>query len=229
MSAPASQTIQLSNIYKHFTSNAGATTALKNINLTIAQGDFVAIMGPSGAGKTSILNIIGLLDKPTSGIYMYNGTDMTDKNEHDTALARRADFAFIFQSSNLLPKHSIIQNVQIPLLYRGFSHRESREYAMNILDNVGLSTKLNNLPNQLSAGQLQRAAIARAIVQNPKIILADEPTGNLDTASAQAIMAIFKELNHYGMTIIMVTHNSDMAKFAHRTVYVRDGQIVRSL
>ena len=221
--------IRLHDLTKQYRSSTLSYDALRGINLNIYKGEFVAIMGPSGAGKTTLLNVIGLLDKPSTGSYQLDGEEITHKSEKKLSRLRRDGFGFVFQTANLLPKFSLVQNVEMPMLYRRIGHRESRKYAVGILNQLGLADKLKNKPSQLSAGQLQRGAIARALIQSPKIILADEPTGNLDTASSIEIMNIFKGLNNRGMTIILVTHSQDVANYAHRILYVRDGQLVGSL
>lgn len=199
--------------------------ALKNINLSINSGEFVAIMGPSGSGKSTLMNILGLLDSPTSGSYELEGQDVARLSERTMAGIRNKKIGFVFQQFNLLNRTSVLDNVALPLIYGGIDKEERIERAKKALDQVGLSDKLESHPNQLSGGQQQRAAIARALVTDPQIILADEPTGNLDTKTGQQIMGIFKKLNREGKTIILITHEEDIARAAKRTIHMRDGEV----
>ncbi|OGH25079.1 MAG: macrolide ABC transporter ATP-binding protein [Candidatus Levybacteria bacterium RIFCSPLOWO2_01_FULL_39_24] len=218
--------VHLSNINKIYqTSHDLKFQALKNISLSIDSGEFVAIMGPSGSGKSTLMNILGLLDKPTSGSYKLEGEDVAHLSEKVMAEIRNKKIGFVFQQFNLLNRTSILDNVTLPLIYGGIDNQERITKAKKALDQVGLSDKLENRPNQLSGGQQQRAAIARALVTDPQIILADEPTGNLDTKTGQQIMEIFRKLNNEGKTIILITHEVDIARYAKRTIRVRDGEI----
>lgn len=218
--------IQLTNIVKNYISDEVVTKVLHGINLRINKGEFIAITGPSGSGKSTLLNIIGLLDTPTMGKYMLNGQDVTKLSEDGQSLSRNKEIGFVFQSFNLLKRVSVLENVILPAIYSGMEKREREERAIDLLSKVGLSDQIHKKPNQLSGGQQQRVAIARALMNYPSIILADEPTGNLDTKSGNEIMAILKDLNKQGNTIIMITHEHDIARQAKRTVQIRDGRIV---
>ncbi len=219
--------IKLSDIYKKYVSEELVTTVLKGISLTINSGDFVAITGPSGSGKSTLMNIIGLLDAATSGSYILNGTNVTNLTEDEQAYVRNREIGFIFQSFNLLSRASTLENVILPAIYAGISPKIRREKAIELLTTVGLGEKLNNRPNQLSGGQQQRVAIARALMNNPELILADEPTGNLDTKSGDDVMKVLNDLNKSGKTIVMITHEADIAKKAKRIITVRDGLIIK--
>ncbi|MDP2638493.1 MAG: ABC transporter ATP-binding protein [Candidatus Levybacteria bacterium] len=199
--------------------------ALKNINLSIKKGEFVAIVGPSGSGKSTLMNILGLLDRPTSGSYELEGEDVSRLSEKELSQARNKKIGFVFQQFNLLNRTSILDNVALPLIYAGASREEREDKARKALDQVGLGSKLQNRPNQLSGGQQQRVAIARALVMDPSIILADEPTGNLDTKTGEQIMEIFRKLNRQGKTIILITHELTIAKQAQKIISVRDGEV----
>lgn len=199
--------------------------ALKNINLTIAKGEFIAIIGPSGSGKSTLMHILGLLDRPTSGTYEFDGQDVSSLSENELAKIRNRKIGFIFQSFNLLSRTSALDNVALPLVYSGISSKERLKRAKQALENVGLKDKFSSKPNQLSGGQQQRVAIARSLINNPEIILADEPTGNLDTKTSQEIMDIFKKLNKEGRTIILITHEHDIAKQAKKIISIKDGEI----
>lgn len=201
--------------------------ALKNINLSVQKGEFLAIIGASGSGKSTLINIIGLLDRPTSGSYNLEGQDTTNSNQDTLAKLRNQKIGFVFQNFNLLPRTSTLQNVALPLIYSGFSKKEREQKAQQMIAEVGLSEKLNSHPNQLSGGQQQRVAIARALVTNPEIILADEPTGNLDSKSGGEIVELFQKLNKTGKTIIMITHEDNIAKHAKKIIHIKDGEIVR--
>jgi putative ABC transport system ATP-binding protein len=201
--------------------------ALKDVSLTIGKGEFVAITGPSGSGKSTLMHIIGLLDTPTSGSYELDGMDVSHLSQKSLAAIRNKKIGFVFQQFNLLSRTSILDNVALPLIYAGVDKDERTKKAQKELDQVGLADKLKNHPNQLSGGQQQRVAIARALVTNPQIILADEPTGNLDTKTGNQIMDIFHTLNKEGKTIILITHEPDIAAQAKKIIYIRDGEIVR--
>ena len=200
---------------------------LKGIDLTVYEGEFVAIMGPSGSGKSTLMNIIGLLDKPTSGDYSLNGTQVEELKEKQLAKVRNQEIGFVFQQFFLLSKLSALQNVELPLVYAGVNSSKRRQLAKQFLEKVELSERMKHLPSELSGGQKQRVAIARALVNNPSIILADEPTGALDTKTSDQIMQLLTELNREGKTIVMVTHEPEIADFATRKIVIRDGEITR--
>ncbi len=201
--------------------------ALKGVNLSINKGEFVAIMGPSGSGKSTLMNILGCLARPTSGKYYLDGIDVSSLNADSLATIRNKKIGFVFQSFNLLSRTSAMENVELPLLYNGNSARENIEKAKKVLGMVGLEGRENSFPNQLSGGQQQRVAIARALINDPAIILADEPTGNLDTRTSIEVMEIFQSLNEKGITIIVITHESDIALYTKRNITVRDGKMVK--
>lgn len=220
--------IEVKDIWKTFRSGGTSFSALRGINLSVYPKELVAIMGASGSGKSTFMNMLGCLDRPTSGQYFFDGADTTHKNNTELALIRRDNFGFIFQSYNLLPRTTAFDNVELPLLYFGFKYgiRQRREMVMAALKQVGLEDKVNNLTNELSGGQQQRVAIARAIINNPKVIFADEPTGNLDTRTSFDIMAIIQGLNEKGTTVVLVTHEADISDFAKRKVVFKDGLII---
>ena len=201
-------------------------TALNNITLKIEKGEFTAIMGASGSGKSTLMNILGCLDKMNSGKYILNGRDISFLNDNELAYIRNKEIGFVFQSFNLIPRISLLDNVQLPMMYAGIPSKERKEKALYALEKVGLSDRVRHLPNEISGGQKQRAAIARAIVNSPAVIMADEPTGNLDSKSSEDIMKIFEDLNNEGATILMVTHETDIANHTNRIVRFRDGEIV---
>lgn len=196
---------------------------LKGINLDVNKGDFVAIMGPSGSGKSTLLNIIGCLDSPTTGAYLFEGMDISGKTDDELAEIRNKKIGFVFQTFNLLPRFSAFMNVELPLLYANLTADERKDRVSKMLKKVGMEHRLRHAPNELSGGEQQRVAIARALVMNPSVILADEPTGNLDSRSGSEIVAIFKELNNEGVTIIMVTHEMDVAREANKILTIKDG------
>ena len=219
--------IVVSNLVKTYQTGDVKLHALKNISLSINQGDFVAIMGASGSGKSTFMNILGCLDYPTSGTYLLDGEDVLRKDKDRLAELRNNKIGFIFQSFNILPRTSAQENVELPLLYNNkVKAKERRERAFEALKSVGLANRVNNMPNQLSGGQQQRVAIARALVNKPVIIMADEPTGNLDSKTSYEIMEIFQGLNDKGITIVMVTHENDIAEFARRNIVFKDGEII---
>jgi len=217
--------IQLKNITKVYKNHFVETKALDGVTLSIEKGEFVAIMGPSGSGKSTLLHILGLLDKPTTGDYFFEGKKVDDLDEDELADFRNQKIGFVFQAYNLLPRISALKNVALPLVYQGVGKEEREKRAFEELKAVGLADKTNHFPNQLSGGQQQRVAIARALVTKPSIILADEPTGNLASTQAEEIMKIFKDLNKKGKTIVLITHEEDIAKWAKRVVKIRDGRI----
>lgn len=218
--------IQLLNIKKEYISLFIITPVLRGITFSIYKGDFVAITGPSGSGKSTLMNIIGLLDNPTSGNYILNGKDVTKLSEDKLAFVRNKEIGFVFQSFNLLSRASALKNVMLPAVYAGVEGFIRQKNAIELLTKVGLGNRLHNHPNQLSGGQQQRVAIARALMNNPEIILADEPTGNLDTKSGSDVMNILKDLNKQGKTIVLITHEVDIAKQAKKIIRVRDGNII---
>lgn len=222
--------IEFKNIVKTYGIGDAQTHALNGVNLSIKEGEFVAIMGASGSGKSTAMNMIGCLDKPTSGEYLFNGINVENLNRNQMALLRRNYLGFVFQSFNLLGRTSALENVELPLVYRKIPSKQRKEMAFEALSKVGLQSVVYNTPAQLSGGQQQRVAIARAIVSNPLVLLADEPTGNLDSIKSMEIMNLLKQLNEdENITIIMVTHEEEMAAFASRVIYFRDGHIEDSL
>jgi len=219
--------ILLSNVTKVYQLGGESVHALAGLTLSISPGEFTAIMGPSGSGKSTLMNILGCLDRPTSGSYMLDGQEVATLNDDELAITRNKKIGFVFQSFNLLPRMSTLENVALPMVYAGVEKKERIARASQVLAMVGLQDRMNHQPNELSGGQRQRVAIARSLVNDPTIIMADEPTGNLDTKSGDEVMAIFSELNAQGRTIILVTHEPEIAEYAGRTVYVRDGRIER--
>lgn len=220
--------IELKQITKSFQIGKETIDVLKGIDLTIKQGESVAIMGPSGSGKSTLMNIIGCLDKPTNGEYELAGENVSRYMDAELAKVRNQSIGFVFQQFHLLPRLTALQNVELPMIYSGVSKKERLERARAALVKVGLDDRMDHLPNALSGGQKQRVAIARAIVNEPKIILADEPTGALDTKTSETIMELFKGLNEEGSTIVLVTHEREVAQYAQRIIMVRDGLIVSS-
>ncbi|MCA9348724.1 ABC transporter ATP-binding protein [Candidatus Saccharibacteria bacterium] len=219
------QIVKLQNIRKVFGLGDATTIALDDVSLEIDQGEFLAIMGPSGSGKTTLLNVIGLLDDPTDGIYEVEGVHINDLSARGKAKIRRDHIGFVFQSFNLLPNISVLENVALPLTYKGTTHINSLKRASDLLERLGIRNKEYYLPKQLSGGQTQKAAIARALVNRPSLIVADEPTGNLDTASSKVIMDLLRTINKQGNTILMVTHNPELTRYASRVIYMQDGLI----
>jgi len=217
--------IELKNLTKRYDDEAGVYDALKGVDLSVNKGDFVAIMGPSGSGKSTLMNIIGLLDRPTKGEYILDNTNTNKLSDRKLANFRRDKIGFVFQNFNLLPRFNLMQNVELPLIYKRVGARERRKKVMEVLKSVGLGDKAKNRPNRLSGGQVQRAAIARALINNPSIVLADEPTGNLDSKTGIEIMELLKDLNKKGVTIVVVTHNPEVSEYADRTIIVKDGNI----
>ncbi|WP_089356540.1 ABC transporter ATP-binding protein [Ekhidna lutea] len=220
-----SSIINTTEVSKKYIMGSEVIMALKSISINIDQGEYVAFMGPSGSGKSTLMNIIGCLDTPTDGSYVLNNHDVSDLTENELAEIRNKEIGFVFQTFNLLPRASALENVALPLVYAGYSSSEREEKALAALAGVGLEDRAYHKPNELSGGQRQRVAIARALVNNPSIILADEPTGNLDSKTSYDIMDLFQELHDKGNTIIMVTHEEDIAEYSHRIVRLRDGLI----
>ena len=216
--------LELHNIYKTYIQGKMEVPVLKDISLSVDEGEYVAIMGPSGSGKTTLMNIIGCLDLPTSGTYALAGENIIGNSESKLSEIRLNSIGFVFQSFHLLPRQSAAENVALPLLYAGVPKKERRVRAVRALERVGLGDRVDFKPNQLSGGQCQRVAIARAIVNNPKILLADEPTGALDSQSGAQIMELFQTLNDEGVTVVMITHDIDVANHAKRVLHIRDGQ-----
>ena len=226
ISPEAPDLIRLESITKVYGSGDAAVVALNDFSLTVAAGEMVAVMGPSGSGKSTLMNILGCLDTPSSGRYWFGGEDVSRLNETQLAHVRNRRIGFVFQQFQLLPKLSAWRNVELPLLYRSAGGR--RELALQALDQVGLRNRVDHRPTQLSGGQQQRVAIARALVTDPDLILADEPTGNLDSASSHDVLAVLRELNLQGRTIVIITHDPDVASVARRTVVMRDGRLVQA-
>jgi putative ABC transport system ATP-binding protein len=218
--------IQVENLNKSYPTSAGLFPALKDVNLTINSGEFVAIMGQSGSGKSTFMNILGCLDSATEGRYILDGRIVARLGKDELALLRNRTIGFVFQGFNLLQRMSLLDNVALPLIYCGVAHQERQQRALEMLTKVGLESKANSLPNQISGGQQQRVAIARALVNRPRLILADEPTGNLDSHTSEEVMQLFESLNRDGITIVLVTHEPDTARYAKRQVRFLDGCIV---
>ncbi|MDO4958644.1 MAG: ABC transporter ATP-binding protein [Prevotellaceae bacterium] len=221
--------IHLNNISKVFHTEEFDTTALNGVSLDIKQGEFVAIMGPSGCGKSTLLNILGLIDTPTEGQYLLNGKDVSSLSENERTDLRKGFMGFVFQSFNLIDDLNVNENVELPLIYMGVPKKERKEKVLEVLRSVNMSQRAHHMPNQLSGGQQQRVAIARAIISKPKLILADEPTGNLDSKNSLEVMEMLTQLNAEGTTIIMVTHSQHDATYADRIINVYDGQVVDSV
>jgi len=220
-----SEIIKTSEISKIYRMGTQTVNALQSISIHINKGEYVAFMGPSGSGKSTLMNIVGCLDTPTAGTYILNNKDVSHMTENELADVRNKEIGFVFQTFNLLPRATALENVALPLIYAGFGKTDRHEKAMQVLENVGLADRADHKPNELSGGQRQRVAIARALVNDPSIILADEPTGNLDSKTSYDIMDLFHDLHENGNTIIMVTHEDDIAHYAHRIVRLRDGLV----
>ncbi|HZK54958.1 MAG TPA: ABC transporter ATP-binding protein [Desulfosporosinus sp.] len=218
--------IEVKDVLRKYSTGDIDLIALNSVSLKIEKGEFIAIMGPSGSGKTTFMNLIGCLDRMDGGTYLLNGQDVSNLEDNQLAHIRNKEIGFVFQAFNLLPRISVLKNVELPMVYGGVPPKERRERALSALDKVGLSDRVNHRPNEISGGQKQRVAIARAIVNNPAVIMADEPTGNLDTKSSVDIMRIFQNLNNEGATVVMVTHEDNIAQSAKRVVKFLDGEII---
>jgi putative ABC transport system ATP-binding protein len=226
---PEKNLIEAVDLTKVYGTGEVAVHALRGVNAAVEKGEFVAIMGPSGSGKSTLMNILGCLDRPTGGFYVLDGEDVSRLSKDRLAGVRNRKIGFVFQSYNLLPRLTALKNVMLPMLYNGhggMAAGERQEWAVTVLESVGLGNRVHHRPNELSGGQQQRVAIARALVNSPSIILADEPTGNLDTRSSRDIMEVLEQLHDRGTTILMVTHELDIAGYAQRVIYLRDGQVV---
>jgi len=218
--------LAMRDVTKTYALGAVSVQALRGVSFTVEHGEHVAIMGASGSGKSTLMNILGCLDIPTTGRYVLDGIDVRDVDEYDLAQIRNRMIGFVFQSFNLIPRTSALSNVELPLVYAGVKGKERRRRALEALDQVGLADRVEHMPNELSGGQQQRVAIARAIVTNPAIVLADEPTGNLDSSASSEIMQIFVRLHNEGRTVLLITHEDDIARYSARVIVLRDGRIV---
>jgi putative ABC transport system ATP-binding protein len=217
------------DLWKTYVMGEEEIHALRGLSINIERGEYVAIMGPSGSGKSTLMNLIGCLDTPSKGSYLLNGKEVALMNDDDLARIRNEEIGFVFQTFNLLPRATALHNVELPLVYAGVSAKDRQTRAMQALEKVELTSRSSHRPNELSGGQRQRVAIARALVNNPSILLADEPTGNLDSKTGEEIMQVFHRLHEGGNTIILVTHEADIAAHAHRVIYVRDGQVEKDV
>jgi putative ABC transport system ATP-binding protein len=217
--------IETVDLWKTYIMGAEEIHALRGVTLALERGDYAAIMGPSGSGKSTLMNLIGCLDTPTRGSYLLNGKQVSQMNDNELARIRNEEIGFVFQTFNLLPRATALRNVELPLVYAGVPAKDREDRAKAALDLVELSSRMAHRPNELSGGQRQRVAIARALVNNPSLLLADEPTGNLDSKTGHEIMQLFERLHRAGNTIVLVTHEADVAAFAHRTIQLRDGRI----
>ena len=217
--------IETVDLWKTYVMGSEEIHALQGVSVQIERGEYVAIMGPSGSGKSTLMNLIGCLDTPSKGSYLLNGKQVGQMNDNELARIRNEEIGFVFQTFNLLPRATALRNVELPLVYAGVTAKDREKRAKEALDKVELTSRIMHRPNELSGGQRQRVAIARALVNNPSILLADEPTGNLDSKTGQEIMALFERLHKSGNTIILVTHEADVAAFAYRTIQIRDGKV----
>jgi putative ABC transport system ATP-binding protein len=221
--------IETRDLWKTYVMGSEEIHALRGVSIEIERGEYVAIMGPSGSGKSTLMNLIGCLDTPSKGTYLLNSKQVGDMNDNELARIRNEEIGFVFQTFNLLPRASALQNVELPLVYAGVSAKDRQTRAKAALDKVELTSRMTHRPNELSGGQRQRVAIARALVNNPSILLADEPTGNLDSKTGAEIMQLFARLHEAGNTIVLVTHEADVAAFAKRAIHVRDGQVEKDI
>lgn len=219
----ANPLIKISDLKRNFVLGSETIYVLKGIDLEINKGEYVALMGPSGSGKSTLMNLLGCLDTPTSGTYILNGKDVSKMHDDELAEIRNKEIGFVFQTFNLMPRTNALDNVALPMVYAGYSKSERHERASEVLTQVGLADRMDHKPNELSGGQRQRVAVARALVNKPSIILADEPTGNLDSKTSEEIMLLFGEIHKKGNTVILVTHEEDIAAYAHRIIRLRDG------
>ncbi len=217
--------IETVDLWKTYVMGSEEIHALRGVTISIERGEYVAIMGPSGSGKSTLMNLIGCLDTPSKGSYLLNGKQVSQMNDNELARIRNEEIGFVFQTFNLLPRATALRNVELPLVYAGVSAKDRQERARQALEKVELGARMGHRPNELSGGQRQRVAIARALVNNPSILLADEPTGNLDSKTGQEIMTLFERLHKAGNTILLITHEADVASFAYRAIHLRDGQV----
>jgi putative ABC transport system ATP-binding protein len=221
--------IETRDLWKTYVMGSEEIHALRGVSISIERGEYVAIMGPSGSGKSTLMNLVGCLDTPSKGSYLLNGKEVAAMNDDELARIRNEEIGFVFQTFNLLPRATALHNVELPLVYGGVSGKERQERAQQALEKVELMSRASHRPNELSGGQRQRVAIARALVNNPSILLADEPTGNLDSKTGVEIMAVFRRLHEAGNTIVLVTHEPDIAAYAHRAIHIRDGQVEKDV